>query len=90
MIDREFLIFPSTLLCSLQMHNMVKLFDLAQGGDLRCIVLDSHRPIHLANIYSRHNVVVMGDGEVDRMEGLSSGSEYSDNESDDEEVRMTL
>ncbi|CAM9922638.1 unnamed protein product, partial [Ectocarpus fasciculatus] len=66
--------------------NMVKVFDLGRGGDLRCIILDSHRPIHLANVYSRHNVAVLGE-EQGPEEGISSGSEYSDNDSGDDEVR---
>jgi hypothetical protein len=61
---------------------MVDVFGLMHGGDLRCIIFDSHRPIHLANVYSRFNVAVLGDDQG-REEGISSGSEYSDNESDE-------
>ena len=68
---------------------MVKMFNLSQGGDLRCIILDSHRPIHLANVYSRHNVAVLGE-EQGLEEGISSGSEYSDNESDGDEARACI
>lgn len=28
---------------------------------MRCFVLDNHRPLHLANVYSRHSVVVFDD-----------------------------
>jgi hypothetical protein len=73
---------------------MVKLFDLGSGGDMRCFILDSHRPIHLANCRSRHNVVVMLHGDADAATAagdVSSGSDYSDQESEDdddeEEVR---
>lgn len=68
---------------------MVKMFNLDQGGDLRCIVMDSHRPIHLANLYSRYSVAVLGE-EQDRLEGISSGSEYSDNDSGEDEVSCKL
>lgn len=37
------------------------MFDLETGGDVRCFILDNHRPIHLANLYSRHSVVVFDD-----------------------------
>ena len=30
-----------------------------ETGDIRCIVLDNHRPFHLKNLHSAHNVVVM-------------------------------
>lgn len=68
---------------------MVSLFDLAHGGDLRCIILDSHRPVHLANVYSRFNVAVLGDDQGHE-EGISSGSEYSDNESDENDVGFII
>ena len=60
---------------------MVKLFDLDMGGDLRCIVMDGHRPVHLANVHSRYNVAVLGEEQA-QDEAISSGSEYSDNDSD--------
>ena len=28
---------------------------------MRCFIMDNHRPLHLANIYSRHSVVVFDD-----------------------------
>jgi hypothetical protein len=37
------------------------LFELESGGDVRCFIIDNHRPIHLSNIHSRHNVVVFED-----------------------------
>ena len=43
------------------MHNIPKAFDLEQGGDTRCFIMDNHRPFHLANVHSRHNVVVFDD-----------------------------
>ena len=73
------------------MHNMVKTFGLEHGGDVRCIIMDTHRPLHLANVHSRHNVVVLNDMEPEE-DKLSSGSEYSDNndtseqEEEDDEV----
>ena len=74
----------------MQMHNVVKLFDLAQGSELRCLIMDTHRPLHLANVHSRYNVVVLDDTSAET-DGVSSGSEYSDNgdegstDDDDEE-----
>jgi hypothetical protein len=44
-----------------QLYNIPKIFDLERGGDVRCFILDNHRPLHLANIYSRHSVVVFDD-----------------------------
>jgi hypothetical protein len=32
-----------------------------ERGDFRIFILDNHRPVHLANIYSRHQVVVFDD-----------------------------
>lgn len=69
---------------AIQTFNMVKMFNLDRGGDLRCIVMDGHRPAHLANVYSRHSVALLGE-DAGREEGLSSGSEYSDNDSDTED-----
>ena len=37
------------------------MFELESGGDVRCFIIDNHRPIHLSNIHSRHNVVVFED-----------------------------
>ena len=64
------------------------------GGDLRCFILDNHRPIHLGNIYSLHNVVIFDDESeinADRdfipsdASDISSGEDRSDEESSDEE-----
>ena len=41
-----------------QIYNIPKTFGLDQGGDLRIFIMDNHRPIHLENIYSKHNVVL--------------------------------
>lgn len=84
--------------CSLsQLYNIPKIFDLERGGDLRCFILDNHRPLHLANIYSRHSVVVFDDrlSQADEQEGyqddvpcdgsdLSGGITSSDDESESE------
>ena len=58
---------------------------------MRCFILDNHRPLHLANIYSRHSVVVFDDTfmpEEDDMESLpcdgtdlSGGISSSDSDS---------
>ena len=77
------------------------MFDLERGGDVRCFILDNHRPLHLANIYSRHSVVVFDDtfdpqGDEYENEGggqdvpcdgsdLSGGISSSDGESSSEE-----
>ena len=73
------------------MHNIKQAFNMEQGGDIRCIIFDNHRPIHLANKYSRHNVVVFDDETEMEMESNdmpSSGSEAdepSDSASSDED-----
>lgn len=78
------------------MHNIPKVFDLERGGDTRCIIFDNHRPLHLANIHSRHNVVVFDDVqeiETDNLPSDNSDDEYnnksendtSEDEDDDEE-----
>ena len=56
--------------------NVAKMFSLEQGGDLRCFILDNHRPIHLANVYSRHNVVIF-----DSSKGNTSDDDEEDNDS---------
>lgn len=56
--------------------------------DLACYVIDSHRPIHLANVYDKERVFVLHDEEEDMEaanlpsdgEGLSGGEESSDEE----------
>jgi len=44
---------------------------------MRCYILDNHRPIHLANIYSRTNVIVLDGGSVDDLADVipSDGSD---------------
>jgi hypothetical protein len=54
--------FPfMAFLCLVQLYNIPKIFDLERGGDVRCFILDNHRPLHHANIYYRHSVVVFDD-----------------------------
>lgn len=64
-----------------QLYNIPKTFDLERGGDVRVFILDNHRPLHLANIYSKHSVVVFDDsydaGEDDAESLPSDGSELS-------------
>eukprot|EP01038_Epipyxis_sp_PR26KG_P005061 gene5061-7065_t len=76
-------------------YNIPKLFDLDRGGDVRCFILDNHRPIHLSNIYSNFNVVVFdGDDELAIEEDdnipsddsdISLGDEMSIKDSSDDE-----
>ena len=79
-----------------QMNNVKKAFNLEQGGDVRCIIFDNHRPIHLANKYSRDSVAVFDDETEMERESMfmpSSGSEAdepscsgsSDQDEDDED-----
>ena len=49
---------------------------MEHGGDVRCFILDNQRPIHLANVYSRHNVVVFDDNQ----EG-NTRTEHNENDS---------
>ena len=82
------------------MHNIPKVFNLERGGDTRCIIFDNHRPLHLANIYSRHSIVVFDDAieiendsayipsdHSDAEEASESDDESSDSEGGEEEVR---
>lgn len=63
----------------LQSLNIPKLFELDKGGDLRCYILDCHRPIHLANIHSRFNVVIFDDAVDGEFETVpSDGPDLSD------------
>lgn len=72
-------------------YDIPKHFELEHGGDLRCFILDNHRPIHLKNIYSRHNVVVFDenfqpndpDFEDDVPSEASEMSSVADESSDD-------
>ncbi len=41
------------------MYNIPKLLGIDRLDDVRCIIFDNHRQIHLANIHSKHNAVVM-------------------------------
>jgi hypothetical protein len=66
---------------SLQIYNLPKLFGLEHGGDTRVFVMDNHRPFHLANIHSRHQVVVFDDAnEIEADYGFmpSDGSDVSE------------
>lgn len=60
------------------MHNIPKVFDLERGGDTRCIIFDNHRPLHLANIYSRHSVVVFEDADMMEADSIYIPSDHSD------------
>lgn len=48
-------------------------------------MLDNHRPLHLANVYSRYNVVVLDDGSIGADELPSDGSDLSSDDDDDDE-----
>jgi hypothetical protein len=70
------------------------MFGLEHGGDMRCFVIDNHRPIHLSNVYSRYNVVVFDEYDtrgLDPADGpelghydMSSISRDEDDDSSDE------
>lgn len=49
---------------------------MEHGGDIRCFIIDNHRPVHLANIHSNHNVVVLNDGSISE-DFPSDGSDLS-------------
>ncbi len=61
--------------------------------DLACYVMDSHRPIHLANVYDKERVFVLHDEEEDMVaaslpsdgEDLSGGEESSSDEEEEED-----
>jgi hypothetical protein len=50
---------------------------LEHGGDVRCFITDNHRPMHLANIHSNHNVVVLNDGSISSEDIPSDASDLS-------------
>lgn len=59
---------------------------------MRCFIFDNHRPFHLENIHSRHNVVIFDDGFDDNDElapvdgsDLSSGFDRTTDDDDDED-----
>eukprot|EP01040_Poterioochromonas_malhamensis_P020538 gene20538-24542_t len=54
-------------------YDIPKHFNLEYGSDLRCFIMDHHRPIHLKNVYSRHNVVVFDEN-------------YDENYEDDDDI----
>lgn len=58
---------------------------LSLREDMKCIVLDSHKPIHIGNIQSGEQVVVVNDGTVDESEIPSDLSEESSEESEESE-----
>lgn len=71
------------------------------GPQLTCYVIDSHRPVHLANVYERERVWVLRGEEEEGEEdvpsdgdGLSGDEETSDEEEEEEEeeaeVRRTI
>jgi cell division control protein 45 len=51
-------------------------------GEVRCFLLDNHRPLHLANVYSRYNVVVLDDGSIEAGDLPSDGSDLSSDDDD--------
>jgi hypothetical protein len=74
-----------------QIYNIPKLFGLEHGGDIRCFITDNHRPVHLANIHSNHNVVVLNDGSItedfpsDGSDLSADTSQSSSNDDDDDD-----
>lgn len=52
------------------------------SGDLRCFIMDHHRPIHLANIHSEHQTVVFDSDDIDDDGIPSDGSILSAGEMD--------
>lgn len=64
---------------------------MEHGGDIRCFIIDNHRPYHLANIHSNHSVVVFRDTTEEDYEGpsdgsdLSSGDDMSSSDEDDDD-----
>mmetsp|Transcript_24549 Transcript_24549/g.45758 ORF Transcript_24549/g.45758 Transcript_24549/m.45758 type:complete len:534 (-) Transcript_24549:1114-2715(-) len=75
-------------------YNIPKLFGLEHGGDIRCFIIDNHRPVHLANIHSNHNVVVLNDGSIaddfpsDGSDLSADNSDSSSNEDGDDDDDM--
>jgi hypothetical protein len=68
--------------------NIPKLFDLQRGGtNIRCFIMDNHRPFHLANLYSPYAVVVFDDNVFALNEDLlpEDGSDVSCNESENDD-----
>jgi cell division control protein 45 len=69
-------------------YDIPKYFNLEHGSDLRCYILDNHRPIHLKNIYSRHSVVVFDEADANEVEddlpseASEMASDVGDNEMD--------
>ncbi len=49
----------------LQIYDIPKCFQLEHGGDLRCFIMDNHRPFHLKNVHSHYNVVCFDENFVD-------------------------
>jgi hypothetical protein len=49
----------------IQTSNIPKLLGVKQGGGVQCFIIGNHRPIHLANLYSKHNVVVIDDEDME-------------------------
>ena len=81
--------------------NIPRIFGLEQGGDTRCFVLDNHRPFHLSNLYSRHNVVLVddainenadddsvtpSDGSVLSLDSAASSDDDGESDDDDDDI----
>lgn len=76
------------------MYNIPKLL---VNTDIRCIVLDNHRPTHLANVHNDYNVIVLENEDVlysekelipengDDLSGADNNTDGSDEDSDAED-----
>lgn len=64
--------------------NLTKVFNLIDKPDLHCFIVDSHRPVHLANIHSPSQVCVINDGSIVFSDIPQNGSDL-DNDSDSDE-----
>ena len=64
---------------------------MERGGDIRCFIIDNHRPVHLTNIHSNYNVVVLNDGSIvddipsDGSDLCADESQATSSESEDDE-----
>ena len=74
--------------------NLTRLFDAYLNDDIKIYVMDSRRPVHLANIHDNENVVVFWDNtqktedvpsDGDNLSGNESSSSEDDNSDDDDD-----
>ena len=63
--------------------NLAHTFEL--GDQVRCFVLDHHRPIHLANIHAGEQICVVNDGSIVAADLPEAGSDMSEVESSEED-----